>query len=181
MNNRASLPRFLALPLVIILLLSGTAGAAATEWWPFREVNRERINVSANAGYHFDSNVAVMGFGATIYGVHITIGGVGTCRLPEGAEPSGKTTASAMVQFGYQLPVTRSFRVIPVVGTAAVGKIVYDMDDAHLRGDDDPPKTRLKMSYRFDAGVHFVFNYKKLIVNAAITRYTVFGGIGVEF
>ncbi len=156
-------------------------GTGAVEWWPFREVNRESINLSANAGYHFDSNVAVMGFGVTIYGAHITIGGVGTCKLPDGTGPTGKNTASAMVQFGYQLPVTRSFRIIPVVGTAAVGKIVYDMEDAHLRADDDPQKIRLDMSYRFDAGVHLVFNYRKLIVNAAITRYTVFGGIGVEF
>lgn len=153
----------------------------AVEWWPFRQVNHERINLSANAGYHFDSDVAVMGFGATVYGVHITIGGVGTCKLPDGTKPTGKNTASAMVQLGYQLPVTRSFRIIPVVGTAAVGKIVYDMEDAHLRAADDPQKTRLDMSYRFDAGVHLVFNYRKLIVNAAITRYTVFGGIGVEF
>lgn len=167
--------------LLLILLICSLAGAGATEWWPFREVNRERINISANAGYHFDSNVAVMGFGVTVYGVHITIGGVGTCKLPDGTRPGGKNTASAMVQLGYQLPVTRNFRVIPVVGTAAIGKIVYDMEDAHLRADDDPPKTRLKMSYRFDAGIHFVYNYRKLIVNAAITRYTVFGGIGVEF
>ena len=42
-------------------------------------------------------------------------------------------------------------------------------------------KTRLKLKYRFDYGIHFVFNHRALIVNAAVTRYTIFGGIGIQF
>ncbi len=163
--------------IAFISLLSVTAAQAA-DLWPFAEVNN-RLNVSLNAGYHFDNHVAAMGFGVTIKGIHLTIGGVGTCRLGDGKVPEDKNTASAMIQLGYQIPVVRQFRFIPVVGTAAAGKVIYDTDSQ--RGPGEAPKTRLKMKYRFDAGVHLVFNYKALIVNAAVTRYTVFGGIGVEF
>lgn len=165
---------------IILLLLTAAAGVRAADWFPFAEVNNN-INLSANAGYHFDSNVAVMGFGVTIKGFHLTIGGVGDCKMKTEDVLKNRNTASAMIQAGYQIPVVKQFRVIPVVGTAAVGKVVFDDTDADKRSADDEPKTRLKMRYRFDAGVHFVYNYKKLIVNAAITRYTVFGGIGVEF
>lgn len=174
--------RFNFLPAVltaVILLVSGIS-ASATDWFPFNTVNR-RVNLSGNAGYHFDSHVAAAGFGVTVNGFHITIGGVGSCKLKEGQEPSGKNTASAMVQVGYQIPVVKQFRIIPVVGTAAVGKIVYDLENQAARKPGDPEKTKLDMKYHFDAGVHFVFNYRALIINAAITRYTVFGGIGVEF
>lgn len=163
-----------------LLCLIAVLQVSAAELWPFAEVNN-KLDLSASAGYHFDSSVAVMGFGVTIKGIHLTIGGVGSCKLPDGTKPSGKNTASAMLQFGYQIPVIRQFRVIPVVGTAAIGKIVYDTEGQEFRSPDDPPKTRLDMKYRFDAGVHFVFNHKALIINAAITRYTVFGGIGIEF
>lgn len=167
--------------LLTLLLLAATAvTAAATEWFPFGEVN-SKLNLSANAGWHIDSRVAAMGFGVTIKGFHLTVGGVGSCKLKEGAVPSGKNSASAMIQAGYQIPVVKAFRVIPVVGTAALGKIVYDREDEDLRAPGDPEKTRLEMKYRFDAGIHLVYNHRKLIVNAAVTRYTVFGGIGVEF
>ena len=168
--------RFLLLTLTIIVC---ACGARAAELWPFAEVNN-KLDLSVNAGYHLDSDVALMGFGVTIKGFHLTIGGVGSCKLPDGTKPSGKNTASAMLQAGYQIPVVKAFRVIPVVGFAAVGKIVYDPEGKPL-GDGVTDKTRLDMKYRFDAGAHFVFNYRRLIVNAAITRYTVFGGLGIEF
>lgn len=165
---------------LLILLLASILAAPAAELWPFGEVNN-KLDLSLNGGWHLDSHVGVMGFGVTIKGVHLTIGGVGSCKLPAGTEPSGKNTASAMLQVGYQIPIVKAFRVIPVAGFAAVGKIVYDNTDGNLSKPGDDPKTKLAMRYRFDGGVHFVFNHRKLIVNAAITRYTLFGGIGVEF
>ncbi len=163
--------------LTLFFVLSALA-AAATDWFPFREVNGKRINLSVNGGYHFENHVAAMGFGVTIYGFHMTIGGVGDCRLKNGASLPDKNNASAMVQAGYQIPVVRAFRFIPVVGTAAAGRTVYDREK---KSEDGRPESRLKMNYRFDYGVHFVYNHRKLIVNAAITRYTVFGGVGIEF
>ena len=74
--------------IIITIMLCGL-GAKSAELWPFSEVNN-RLVLSVNGGYHFDSGVAVMGFGATIKGFHITIGGVGSCKLPDGVEPSGK-------------------------------------------------------------------------------------------
>lgn len=165
--------------LLLLILMAGPA-ARATEWWPFAEVNN-KLDLSVNYGWHLDSHVGAMGFGVTIKGIHLTIGGVGSCKLPDGQKPSGRNTASAMIQAGYQIPVVRAFRIIPVVGTAAVGKIVYDTEGQENAKPGDDPKTRLDMRYRFDGGVHFVFNWRRLIVNAAITRYTAFGGIGIEF
>lgn len=167
--------------LVILCILLAAANLRGADWLPVREVNNNRINLSVNGGWHIRSHVALMGFGATVYGVHITIGGVGNCKMAPEEVVKGRTTASAMIQFGYQIPIVRAFRVIPVVGTAATGKVVFDMTDAHLRSADDDPKTRLKMQYHFDAGVHLVYNHRKLIVNAAVTRYTLFAGVGIEF
>ncbi len=168
------------LTLVFLMCILGAPAAGAAELWPFAEVNN-KLDLSVNGGWHLDSHVGVMGFGVTIKGIHLTIGGVGSCKLPDGRKPSGRNTASAMIQAGYQIPIVKAFRVIPVVGTAAVGKIVYDTEGQEARKPDEDEKTRLSMRYRFDAGVHFVFNWRKLIVNAAITRYTAFGGIGIEF
>lgn len=165
---------------IIFFLAATILSVRAAELFPFGEVNN-KLNLSLNAGYHFNSNVGVMGFGVTIKGIHLTIGGVGNCKMKTEDVLKNKNTASAMIQLGYQIPIVKQFRVIPVVGTAAVGKVVFDNTDADKRSASDDPKTRLQMKYRFDAGVHFVYNYKKLIVNAAITRYTVFGGVGVEF
>lgn len=168
--------------LAVILFLSSLVAfeARGAELWPFAEVNN-RLDLSVNGGWHLDSRVGVMGFGVTIKGIHLTIGGVGSCKLPDGTKPSGRNTASAMVQVGYQIPVVKAFRVIPVVGTAAVGQVVYDTEGQENRKPDEKEKTRLDMRYRFDGGVQFVFNWRKLIVNAAITRYTAFGGVGIEF
>lgn len=166
--------------LMILMTLWATPALRGAELWPFAEVNN-KLDLSANYGWHLDSHVGVMGFGVTIKGIHLTIGGVGSCKLPKGHTPSGRNTASAMIQAGYQIPVVKAFRIIPVVGTAAVGKIVYDTEGQENAKPGDDPKTRLSMRYRFDGGVHFVFNWRRLIVNAAITRYTAFGGIGVEF
>lgn len=167
--------------LVILCTLLAAVHINATDWLPIREVNNRRINLSLNGGWHIGSHVALMGFGATVYGAHITIGGVGNCKMAPEEVAKGRTTASAMIQAGYQIPIVKSFRVIPVLGTAATGKVVFDMTDAHLRKADEQQKTRLKMQYRFDYGVHLVYNYRKLIVNAAVTRYTLFAGVGIEF
>lgn len=170
----------LLISLISMIILAGSFPARSAELWPFAEVNN-KLDLSVNGGWHLDSHVGVMGFGVTIKGIHLTIGGVGSCKLPDGKKPSGRNTASAMVQVGYQIPVVKAFRIIPVVGTAAVGKIVYDTEGQEMRKPDEAPKTRLDMRYRFDGGVHMVFNWRKLIVKAAITRYTAFGGVGVEF
>lgn len=160
---------------------------SATEMWPFSEVNN-KVNISVNGGWHFDSDVGVMAFGVTIKGFHLTIGGVGNCRWPKDIPLDNEDSASAILQFGYQIPVVKAFRVIPVVGTAALGKIAYKRDyDGDNNANEDKSdggtsaNTKLDMRYKFDYGAHFVFNYRKLVFNAAITRYIVFGGIGVEF
>lgn len=160
--------------------------AAATDWFPFNTVNH-KWNISVNGGYSPSGRVAVYGLGATVRGFHLTIGGFGSTHENDPRLDTWNEDASFMFQFGYQIPVIKSLRVIPVIGVAGVGEVQTDGYDwklsydafGNLTGIDNKVATSIK--YKFDYGAHLVFNHRKLIVNLGVTRHSLFGGIGLEF
>lgn len=86
-----------------------------------------------------------------------------------------------VAHLGYQVPIIKAFRIIPVVGIAGSGRTVTDGYDWEVSQGQIENKTYKEMSYRFDYGVHFVYNHRKLVVNIGASRYVFTGCVGLEF
>ncbi len=160
--------------------------AAATDWFPFKTVNH-KWNISLNGGYSPSGDVGLMSFGATVRGIHVTIGWLGSTHKDDPHLDTWNEDASFMFHAGYQIPVVKAFRIIPVLGMVGVGEAHtdgYDWDftyDAYGRPTGMTNKVTTELEYKFDYGAHLVFNHRKLIVNLGVTRHTLLGGIGLEF
>lgn len=160
--------------------------AAATDWFPFKTVNH-KWNISFFGGYSPTGRVAIYGLGATVRGFHLVVGGLGSTHENDPHLDTWNEDASLMCHIGYQIPVVKAFRIIPVLGIVGVGEAHtngYDWDlkygaYGNLTGITNKVTTELE--YKFDYGAHLVFNHRKLIVNLGVTRHTLLGGIGLEF
>lgn len=148
--------------------------------FPFKEVN-SKWNISLNGGYNHSMKAGLYGFGLTIKGVHLTLGGIGSSHKHDVQVDTWNEKASFLFHAGYQIPITQSFRIIPVIGTTGVGTVVTDGSDWNISNGVINNVTAEDITYKFDYGMHFVYNHRKLIVNLAASRYTIFAGIGLEF
>lgn len=149
--------------------------------FPFKEIN-SKWNISLNGGYNYSMKVGLYGFGLTIKGFHVTLGGTGSTHKNDEDVGIWNEKSSYILHAGYQIPITQSFRIIPVIGVAGAGSVEtngYDWDVSDTGVIHN--KTTEDMSYKFDYGAHLVYSYKHLVVNLAVSRYTVFGGVGIEF
>lgn len=168
----------------ILLLFFSTllcVSASAKDIFPFSEVN-SKWNISINGGYNHNVKAGVYGLGLTIRGFHLTIGGTGESHEHDVKVDTWKEKSTCLIHAGYQIPITKSFRIIPVAGMAGAGEIVTDGSDWNISQDGTiNNKMTRDMTYKFDYGAHLVYNYRKLIINLAASRYTVFAGIGFEF
>lgn len=154
--------------------------ASAADWFPFRDVNH-KWNISFNGGYSPAGRVPLYGFGLTVRGVHLTVGGLGSTHEHDVNVGTWNEKASFTLQAGYQIPLVKSFRIIPVIGTIGIGEAITDGWDWSVNQGQITNKVSSEIKYNFDYGVHLVFNHRKLIINLGATRYTLFGGLGLEF
>lgn len=168
------------LPFVIAIYVCLSANSKGL--FPFREVNK-KWNLSVNGGYNHNMEVGVYSFGLTIKGFHLTIGGSGSPSHKHDVRvDTWKEKSSSLIHAGFQIPITKSFRIIPVVGMAGAGDTITDGSDWEVsKNGTINNKIIHDISYRFDYGAHLVYNHRKLIINLAASRYTVFAGIGLEF
>ena len=164
--------------LLTTLLIS--ISAFATDWFPFKEVNH-KWNISLNGGYNHVGKVGLYGLGATVRGFHVMLGGTGSSHRNDMHVGVWKEKSSYLVHAGYQIPIVKSFRIIPVVGVAGVGEVVTNGYDYEFPNTTVENKVTSSLKYKFDYGAHLVFKHRKLIVNVGATRYTVLGGLGLEF
>lgn len=167
---------------ILLLLVSLCAlKSSAVEWFPINEVNHN-WNLSINGGYSPSGHVPMYGIGVTVRGFHLTIGGLSSTHENDIDVGTWNEKSSCMIQIGYQIPLVKSVRVIPIIGIAGVGEVHtdgYDYDISHSGTVHNKVTNDLK--YKFDYGVRVVFNHRKLIINLAASRYTLSGGIGLEF
>lgn len=154
--------------------------ASAADWFPFRDVNHN-WNISFNGGYSPSGRVPLYGFGLTVRGIHLTVGGLGSTHEHDVNVGTWNEKASFTLQAGYQIPLVKSFRIIPVIGTIGIGEAVTDGWDWSVNQGQITNKVSSEIKYKFDYGVHLVFNHRKLIINLGATRYTLLGGLGLEF
>ncbi len=149
--------------------------------FPFSEVN-SKWNISINGGYNHNVKLGVYGLGLTIKGYHLTIGGTGGTHENDVKVDKWKEKSTCVIHAGYQIPITKSLRIIPVVGMAGAGEIITDGADWDISQDGTiNNKETQDMVYKFDYGAHLVYNHRKLIINVAASRYTIFAGVGLEF
>lgn len=168
--------------LFIIIAIFYCASASPKKIFPFKEVNSQ-WNISVNGGYNHSAKVGTYGFGLTIKGFHLTIGGSGGSTHEHDVRvDTWKEKSSYLIQTGYQIPITKSFRIIPVVGMAGAGEVITDGADWDIsQSGTINNKTIQDIKYKFDYGTHLVYNRRKLIINLAASKHTVFAGIGLEF
>lgn len=167
--------------LFLILVLSSCTYVFPKKLFPFKEVNSQ-WNISINGGYNHSAKLGVYGFGLTIKGFHLTMGGTGSSHEHDVEVDTWKEKSTCMIHAGYQIPITKSFRIIPIAGMAGAGEVITDGADWNVSPNGTiNNKTTHDMKYKFDYGVHLVYNHRKLIVNLAASRYTVFAGVGLEF
>lgn len=168
--------------LFIILAISFCTSASPKKIFPFKEVNSQ-WNISINGGYNHSAKVGAYGFGLTIKGFHLTIGGSGGSSHEHDVRvDSWKEKSSCLIHTGYQIPIIKSFRIIPIVGVAGAGEVTTDGADWNISQDGTiHNKTTQDLKYKFDYGAHLVYNHRKLIINLVASKHTVLGGIGLEF
>lgn len=155
--------------------------ATATDWFPFSEVNR-KWNISINGGYSPEKKTGIYGLWATVRGFHVEVGGLGSSHEHDRRVGAWKEKASAMFHVGYQVPIVKAFRIIPVLGMTGVGEVTTDGYDYTFSDTDQVyNKVSTEIKYKFDYGATLVVNHRSLIINLGATRYTLTGGIGLEF
>lgn len=148
---------------------------------PFREVNK-KWNISINGGYNHSAGVGLYGLGLTIKGFHITFGATGSTHENDVRVGKWKEKSGCIAHAGYQIPINKVIRIIPVVGISGAGEVLTDGYDYEISNGTIQNETYSDIKCKFDFGAHFVINpYKKLIINWAWTRYTLYAGVGFEF
>lgn len=167
--------------LLLLFMAASWISADATDWFPFEEVNH-KWNIGIGGGYNPSMEAGVYNLCVTIRGFHLTIGGIGGSSHKNDVNVGKWEEKSSMLaHFGYQIPIVKAFRIIPAVGIAGAGTTTTDGYDWEISQGQINNKTYKEMSYRFDYGIHLVYNHRKLILNIGASRYAVTGCIGLEF
>lgn len=152
----------------------------ASTFFPFNEVNH-KWNISINGGYAPNGKAFVFGWGVTIRGFHFMIGGTGSTHENDIDVGNWSEKASFMFRVGYQIPIVRAIRITPIIGMTGVGEATTDGYDYTVDNGYIQNEVSTDLKYKFDYGGSLTFSHRKLIVNLAVTRYTLIGGIGLEF
>jgi len=166
-----------------ILLLFGLAicviGKAQVS--TFKAVNN-KWNVSIGGGYIPDAKTGLVMLSTTLKGIHLTIGGLWAEHVSDVRVGKWEDKACFIFRAGYQLPIVKSVRLIPVVGVTGAGKALIDGYNYHVSSNGIHNDVDYDLNYKFDYGGHLVLNpHKGLIISLAATRYSLYGSIGFEW
>lgn len=151
----------------------------------FKEVNRKwALGIGGGvAGISTDYITGAMSFNITIKGFHAD-----ACIMPgedhEHDVRVDKWTSDYYTSWhlGYQVPISRNIRIIPLVGFWTAGKSATDGADWTISGGQIVNKTsKSSDASGFDYGVQLNFKAKKVLLYTNLTRYSACAGIGFEF
>lgn len=152
----------------------------------FKEVNRKTaLGIGGGvAGLTTDYFTGAFSFNMTLKGYHVDV-----CVMGSGDDHKHDVRVDKWssdyyysMHLGYQIPVTRNFRFIPLVGFWVTGKSTTDGADWTVSGGQIVNKTSSTHDAAgFDYGAQLNFKVKKLLLYGNITRYTACVGIGFEF
>lgn len=170
--------------LAFLLFMSLTANARVFSKEAFRAANGSwSIGIMGGGLGLFDGEArGVFGLNLTIKGFYIDFMAKGSShkddvRVDKWNEPSG-----AVFHGGYQIPIATGFRVIPVVGYYTIGTTSTDGYDWKVTSTGISNKTSTSIKSKgVDYGGVLVFNSKHTNFYAGCTRYTLYGGIAIQF
>ena len=138
--------------------------------------------VGGGMGIFDDKARVVFGLNLTIKGVYLDIMGKGSSPKSEVRVDKWSESSGTVFHVGYQLPVTKGFRLIPIVGYYTLGKVTTDGYDWKATSSGISNKTSNSIDSKgLDYGGVLVFNIKHINFYAAGTRQTLYGGVAYQF
>ncbi len=165
--------------------------ASAIDWFPIKDTNSRHFSIGllgGSVGYGEDISSPAIGMSLSVWGVHFDLMGWPRAHGSDTGVKKWEDDRCVSTHLGYQIPVTKVFRVVPMVGytkaetgTTDGKKWTYNSQSGinnSFRVDDS--------SGGFDYGAMLVFSIPvgskvRININLAGTRHALYGGGAVEF
>ena len=133
-------------------------------------------------GIFDDKTRGVFGLNLTIKGVYVDFLGKWSSHKSDVRVDTWKESSGTVFHLGYQLPVTKTFRVIPVIGYYTLGSTTTDGHDWTATSSGISNKTSTSVDTKgVDYGGVLVFNLKHVNFYGACTRHVLYGGVAYQF
>lgn len=124
----------------------------------------------------------VFGMNLTIKGVYVDVLGKGSTHTSDVEVKKWSESSGTAFHAGYQFPVTKSFRIIPIAGYYTLGRTTTDGYNWTVSKSGISNKTSTSIESRgFDYGGILVFNTKHVNFYGACSKHTLYGGIAYQF
>lgn len=171
--------------LLLLVVILSMNDLLAKGFFPFNEVNKEwSIGIIGGyVGYGRGISNGAVGVSLAIKGFYAGVMGWPSSHENDMGVGKWSDKTSAVVHIGYQIPIVKNLRFIPVIGYA---KIAYGTTDGSDYTISDSGVVHNKFSEKksvsgLDFGGVAVVNIKKVNINLAFTKYSILGGIALEF
>lgn len=133
-------------------------------------------------GLFDDEARGVFGLNLTIKGFYVDFMGKGSSHKNDVRVDKWKESSGTVFHTGYQIPVTANFRIIPVVGYYTLGTVSTDGYDWKVTSSGISNKTSTSIDSKgVDYGGVLVINSRRVNFYAGCTRYTLYGGVALQF
>ena len=131
----------------------------------------------------FDGSArGVFGLNLTVKGFYIDLMGKGSTHKSDVRVDKWTESSGTVFHAGYQLPITKGFRLIPVIGYYTLGNTMTDGYDWKVTSGGISNKTSTSVDSKgLDYGGLMVINSKHVNFYIAGTRYTLYGGVAYQF
>ena len=142
-----------------------------------------------NLGLHFggigqteDLGMSVFALSTTIYGFYFDVGVCPSSHESDVRVDKWDDNEALMFHSVYQLPLTKWLRVIPIIGYSHCASGTTDGSNYHVTSNGIHNEFTADESFsKFDYGTAAVFNINHINLQATITRYSWYLGVGYEF
>ena len=160
--------------LLLLVVILSVNDLLAKVFFLFKEVNKE-WSIGIIGGY--------VGVSLAIKGFYADVMGWPSSHENDMGVDKWSDKMTTVVHIGYQIPIVKNLRFIPVIGYA---KIAYGTTDGSDYTISDSGIVHNKFSEKksvsgLDFGGIAVINIKKVNINLAFTKYSILGGIALEF
>ena len=133
-------------------------------------------------GIFDDKTRGGFGLNLTIKGIYLDFLGKGSSHKSDTKVDKWKESSGTVFHVGYQLPVTKSFRVIPVIGYYTLGSTTTDGYDWKVTSSGISNKTSTSIDSRgVDYGGILVLNSRHVNFYGACTTHALYGGVAYQF
>ena len=124
----------------------------------------------------------VFALSTTIYGFYFDVGVCPSSHESDVRVDKWDDNKALMFHAGYQLPLTKWLRVIPIIGYSHYASGTTDGSNYHVTSNGIHNEFTADESFsKFDYGTAAVFNMNHINLQATITRYSWYLGVGYEF